>query len=212
MYVEPRADELAGFFPLLGLPGSNGHVGAVAREEAGSALTYRAGSREDDDLLSLQVTERLFDFHHCGHGGGVGPVRVEHDRDLERLEQRILRHREELLACRHVAAADPDRRVVKILHAAREDAAVNQIADVRFGHATIAHDDVGAGIIGDDLIEYAGEAGAIELEQELAHRGHYLLSIRGPEKTRGAPTVGRPSRYIGSAGLYDQPSAPLANG
>ena len=41
----------------------------------------------------------------------------------------------------------------------------------RFGHAAIAHDDVGAGIIGDDLIEYARQAGAVELEQELAHRG-----------------------------------------
>jgi hypothetical protein len=58
---------------------------------------------------------------------------------------------------------------VQVLDASREDAAVDQIADVLLGHPAIAHDGVGAGIVGDDLIEHAGHPGAVELEQELAH-------------------------------------------
>ena len=92
----------------------------------------------------------------------------------ERREQRVLRHREQLLAGRHVVAADPDRGVVQILRAAGEDAAVDQVADVVLGDAAVAHDDVGAGIVGDDLVEHARQPGAVELEQKLAHRRIHL--------------------------------------
>jgi hypothetical protein len=63
---------------------------------------------------------------------------------------------------------------VEILGAAGEDAAVNEIADVAFGHPTVAHHDIGAGIVGHDLIEKAWQPRTVELKQELAHWGSHL--------------------------------------
>ena len=59
--------------------------------------------------------------------------------------------------------------VVQVLGAAREDAAVHEIANVAFGDAAVAHDGVGAGVVRDDLVEDARQARAVELEQEFAH-------------------------------------------
>ena len=108
---------------------------------------------------------------------------------------RVLRHREELLAGRHVAATDPDGGVLQVLGSAREDAPVNQVADVALGDPTIAHDVVGARVIGNDLIEHAGQAGTVELEQKLSHRetipslerSRVMETYEGRPRPRAAP-------------------------
>ena len=79
--VEPRADELPRLLALLRLARSDGDLGAVVRQQPGRALAHRPGAGEDDDLLALEVAQRLLDLHHRGDGGRVRAVRVEHDRD-----------------------------------------------------------------------------------------------------------------------------------
>ena len=49
-----------------------------------------------------------------------------------------------------------------------------EIADVTLGDPAVAHDLVRAGVVGDDLVEHAGQPGTVELEQELAHRRSHL--------------------------------------
>ena len=88
---------------------------------------------------------------------------------LSGIEHRVLRHREELLAGRHVAAADPDGRVVQVLGSTGEDASMDQIADVGFGDAAVAEDIVGARVVGNDLVEHTRQAGTVELKQQLSH-------------------------------------------
>ena len=182
------------FSPCSGFLGGDRDLGAVTGEEPRGPLAHRPGARQNHDVLPLHVAHRFLDLDHRRDGGGVGAVRVEHDGDPERIEQRILGHRQQLLARGHVGAADPDGRVVQILGAAGEDAAVDQVADVALGDAAVAHDEVGAGIVGDDLIEDARQPRAVELEQKLAHRKTGPPRELGSWKTDEgrAPTGGPP--------------------
>ena len=68
----------------------------------------------------------------------------------------LLHGREQPLAGGHVGAADEDRGVVQVLRAAREDRAVHEIADGGLGHAAVAHDAVGAAVVGDDRSKTLG--------------------------------------------------------
>jgi hypothetical protein len=100
---------------------------------------------------------------------GVRSVGVEHDGDAERVEHGVLRHGQQLLAGRHVGAADPDGGVGQVFRSAGEDASVDQVADVTLGHPAVTHDRVRTGVVGHDLVEHARQPGAVELKQELAH-------------------------------------------
>ena len=142
--------------------------------EACRPLAYRSCSGQHHGLLAPEIPQRLLDLHHRGHRRGIGAVGVQHDGDGEFTEERVLRHCQELLAGGHVASPDPHGGVVEILGTAGEDAAVNEIADVAFGHTTVAQHDIGGGIIGHDLIENARQPRTVELKQELAHRGSHL--------------------------------------
>ena len=164
-------------------------------------------------FLPRRSPERLLDLRDRCDGGGVGAVRVEHHRHGQRLEHGVHRHGEQLFAGRHVAAADPHRGVLQVLRAAREDAAMDEVADVGLDHVAVAHDRVGAGIVCHHLVEDAGEPGAVELEEELLHevvsRGSSVVS---GQATGGRPeTLGRPPAQR-SAKREAQPSAPPANG
>ena len=66
---------------------------------------------------------------------------------------------------RHLGAADENCRVVQVFGAAREDGAVNEIANRVFGDAAVAHHLVCAAVKRDDAIEDAGPGRRIELEK-----------------------------------------------
>ena len=104
-------------------------------------------------------------FDDGGDGRRVRPVRVEHDRHAHRAEERLAHGGEQPLAGGHVGAADEDRGVVQVLRTAREDRAVHEIADRVFGHAAVAHDLVGAAVVGDDAVEDAGVRRGVELQE-----------------------------------------------
>src|SRR5881628_3130740 len=109
--------------------------------------------------------------HACR--GGVRPVRVEHRRHREGLEHRLRRRGEQLLAHRDVRAADEDGGVLQVLGTAREDAAVDQVADVGLDDAAVAHHLVGAAVVGHHPVEHARQPGAVELQQQLTHQDSY---------------------------------------
>jgi hypothetical protein len=52
---------------------------------------------------------------------------------------------------------------VQVLGTSGEDATVDEVADVTLSYPSIAHHNVGAGIVGDDLIENARQPGTVEL-------------------------------------------------
>ena len=72
-------------------------------------------------------------------------------------EQCLLRGLEQFLSRRHVAAADEDGGVLQVLRTAREDAAMDEVADVILGNATATHHHVRTAVVRDDLVEHAGE-------------------------------------------------------
>src|SRR5207244_1973538 len=95
-----------------------------------------------------------------------------------------------------VGPADPDRRVVEIFRAAREQAAVNEVAHVGLGHAAVAHHHVRARVVSHHLIEHARQPRAVELQQELAHSRFRLRGIEALENGRGAATPPPPDPGI----------------
>src|SRR5829696_3515681 len=168
--IEACTDELACLLALLGFTRRYRHVSAVVGQQSRRTLPYRAGTSQNHRLLAGEIAQRFLDLHDSRNRCRIGPVGVQHDRYAEGREQSVLRHGEELLAGGHIVAPDPDRGVVQVLGAAGEDASVNQVPDIAFSNSAIAHDDISAGVIGNDLIERARQARAVELEQELTHR------------------------------------------
>src|SRR3954447_4704005 len=174
--VEAGADKLPGLLALLRLAGGNGHLGPAFGQQPRGTLAHWTGACQNQDLLARDVAECLLDFDDGCDGGRVGAVRVQHDRHRERRKQGILGHRQELFAGGHVVTADPDGGVMQVLGTSGEDAPVDQIPNITFGHSTITHHDVGAGIVRNDLIERARESRAVELKQELTHGTLHLLT------------------------------------
>ena len=138
--------------------------------------------------LALHVAGGLLQLGDRGDGRGVRSVRVEHHRDAHRTEERLAHGREQPLAGGHVGAADEDRGVVQILRAAREDRAVHEVADRVLGDAAVAHDFVGAAVVGDDAVEDAGMRRGVELEEEFAH-GRIDAEGRGAGLGRRDPCI-----------------------
>src|SRR5947208_15604833 len=108
--------------------------------------------------------------------------------------------------------SDPDRRVEEYFRAEREQAAVNEVADVGLGHAAVAHHHVRARVVRHHLIERARQPRAVELQQELAHSRFRLRGIDALENGRGAATPAPPYPGIQPPPGPQLLSAPPANG
>ena len=115
-----------------------------AAQEFVRPLTFAALSGEkvitdmfghDDSQAMYRATDCLHDLHHGGNCGGIGAVGVEHHGDSHRTEERLSHRLQEGVSGRHVRSADEDRGVFQVFGAAREDATVDELTNVRLRDA-----------------------------------------------------------------------------
>jgi hypothetical protein len=104
---------------------------------------------------------------HGGCRGGVGTIRVEHDRDAHGAEEAFARFGEYQLAGSDVGAADENGRVFQIGGTAREHGAVHKVTDGIGRYIAVAEQLIRAGIDRDDGVENARLRVGVETEEDL---------------------------------------------
>src|SRR6266571_673149 len=202
--AEALEHELTRSLAGISLARGDAHVRPGLGEQSGGPNPDGPRPRDDQDTLAAHSAHGFHHLRHRGDRRGVRPVRVEHRRHREGLEHRLRRRGEQLLAHRDVRAADEDRGVLQVLGTAREDAAVDQVADIGLDDAAV---------VGHDPVEHARQPGAVELQQQLTHQDS--CSTMKPCKVRKAVEgrQPRPSTWHSGDCPRDQPlSAPPANG
>ena len=137
-------------------------------KQPGNALADRAGGGEDGhgDARERPARSPLVGREDRGGGRGVRAVGIEQDGDGNGPKNVDLDGLEDLFAARDVRAADEDRRVLQVGRTSREEAAVDQLADVLGRDAAVSEQVVDPGIDGDDGVEDAGLRVGVELEED----------------------------------------------
>src|SRR5947208_1364222 len=181
--AETLQHQVPGPLTGLGLTRRDAHVRPRLGEQPGGPNSDGPRPRDDQDAFAAHISGRLHHLRHRGDRGRVRPVRVEHRRDRERLAPLFGPRAQQLLARRDVRPPDEDGAVLQVLGAAREDAAVDQVADVGFGDTAVAHHLVGAAVVSDHPIEHARQAGAVELQQAPTHQGSCSTMSRRRART-----------------------------
>src|SRR5689334_5905968 len=142
---------------------------ASACEQSSGPGSDRPRSSDNDSSATTHIADGLRELCDGCDGGGVRAVGVEHNRHAKRPEERLLDRGQQPLTGGHVITADENRGVMKIFGTTSEHCTMHEVADGVRGDATVAHDLVRTGVIGDDAIEHARRSRAVEVKQELSH-------------------------------------------
>ena len=163
------ADLLRYALAIFGLARGDRDVGAGLGKESGGARADGSRARGHDDLASFDAAaERLGDLHDCRDGRGVRAVGVEHRRDAHRAEECLL------AAASSFSPADmsaPPMKIAVLFRSFGPRVKMHPCTRSRTSpSATPPSLMMGRPrVVGDDLIEDARKARAVELQQEFEH-------------------------------------------
>ena len=146
------------------------------------------GSQADHDRAVAGEVARLRDPRDRRGRGRVAAVRVDHHRDAEGAEERLLHLVEDLLAGGHVLAADPHGHRLEVVRPAGEERVLRERARGLGLHVAVREQDVDAGVVRDDRVERARVLVGVELEQDFLHDSS-LRAVRRTRSRRGSSKV-----------------------